>query len=316
MRDDCLKLTTYFGERDRADGGFLADALIDDLRAPRAADEPRAAGVEGFGAKHHLRTDRLLTLSEDLPMVSVAVDTPRADRGGARRGAGAASSTGLVTLERARMLPRRSSRPSSHEDDEAHRLRRPPGARRRAAGLRGGRRPAAPPRRRRRDRAARRRRHRARRRGGARASSRATPSVPLMVVAVGEATRIAAALPELDALLAAPLLTLERVRGLQARRRGARARRTTAGRRRPALWQKLMVYARAGRHDGGPLDARCCARAGAAGATSLRGIWGYHGDHAPHGDRCWQLRRRVPGAHRDRRRARAHARAGSRSSTS
>ena len=32
-------------------------------------------GVEGFGAKQHLRTDRLLTLSEDLPLVSVAVDT-------------------------------------------------------------------------------------------------------------------------------------------------------------------------------------------------------------------------------------------------
>ena len=34
--------------------------------------------------------------------------------------------------------------------------------------------------------------------------------------------------------------------------------------------------------------------AGAAGATSLRGVWGYHGDHAPHGDTMWQLRRRVP----------------------
>ena len=30
------------------------------------------------------------------------------------------------------------------------------------------------------------------------------------------------------------------------------------------------------------------------GATSLRGIWGYHGDHEPHGDSFWQLRRRVP----------------------
>jgi PII-like signaling protein len=34
--------------------------------------------------------------------------------------------------------------------------------------------------------------------------------------------------------------------------------------------------------------------AGAAGATSLRGICGYHGDHRPHGDPFWQLRRRVP----------------------
>jgi PII-like signaling protein len=30
------------------------------------------------------------------------------------------------------------------------------------------------------------------------------------------------------------------------------------------------------------------------GATSLRGVWGYHGDHEPHGDSFWQLRRRVP----------------------
>jgi PII-like signaling protein len=32
----------------------------------------------------------------------------------------------------------------------------------------------------------------------------------------------------------------------------------------------------------------------AAGATSLRGIWGYHGDHPPHGDRLLALRRKVP----------------------
>jgi PII-like signaling protein len=33
---------------------------------------------------------------------------------------------------------------------------------------------------------------------------------------------------------------------------------------------------------------------GAAGATALRGVWGYHGDHAPHGDRLLALRRHVP----------------------
>ena len=39
---------------------------------------------------------------------------------------------------------------------------------------------------------------------------------------------------------------------------------------------------------------RTLRAAGASGATSLRGIWGYHGDHQPHGDSFWQLRRRVP----------------------
>jgi PII-like signaling protein len=33
-------------------------------------------GSEGFGAEHGHRTDRVLTLSEDVPLVSVAVDTP------------------------------------------------------------------------------------------------------------------------------------------------------------------------------------------------------------------------------------------------
>jgi hypothetical protein len=29
VRADCVKLTTYFGERDRTGGAFLADALMD-----------------------------------------------------------------------------------------------------------------------------------------------------------------------------------------------------------------------------------------------------------------------------------------------
>jgi PII-like signaling protein len=34
--------------------------------------------------------------------------------------------------------------------------------------------------------------------------------------------------------------------------------------------------------------------AGIAGATTQRGMWGFHGDHAPHGDRLLQLGRHVP----------------------
>ena len=32
----------------------------------------------------------------------------------------------------------------------------------------------------------------------------------------------------------------------------------------------------------------------AAGATVLRGIWGFYGDHKPHGDKLFQLARGVP----------------------
>jgi PII-like signaling protein len=66
-----------------------------------------------------------------------------------------------------------------------------------------------------------------------------------------------------------------------------------------ALWQKLMVYGSEGaEHESGhPLHLEIIGRlraSDALGATSLRGIWGFHGDHAPHGDRFLQLRRHVP----------------------
>lgn len=75
MNDDCLKLTTYFGERQRVGGAFLADAHLNLFGSAEIATSVLLRGVEGFGLKHHLRTDRLLTLSEDLPIVSIAVDT-------------------------------------------------------------------------------------------------------------------------------------------------------------------------------------------------------------------------------------------------
>jgi PII-like signaling protein len=103
VNDDCLKLTIYFGERDRAGGGFVADALCAIYARHELQTSLIMRGVEGFGAKHQLHTDRLLTLSEDLPLVSVAVDTrPRIEA--ALRDVERLRFSGLVTLERARML--------------------------------------------------------------------------------------------------------------------------------------------------------------------------------------------------------------------
>ena len=64
------------------------------------------------------------------------------------------------------------------------------------------------------------------------------------------------------------------------------------------MWQKLMVYtSEQARHGSSPLHVALVRRlreSGASGATCLRGIWGFHGDHPPHGDRLLQLRRHVP----------------------
>ena len=72
--EDCLKLTTYFGERDRTPNGLLADELLDIYGAHELQASVLLRGAEGFGRKQHARTDRLLTLSEDLPVLIEIVD--------------------------------------------------------------------------------------------------------------------------------------------------------------------------------------------------------------------------------------------------
>ena len=78
--------------------------LADMLMAAYARRGLRASlllrGSAGFGVKHHVRTDRLLTLSEDLPLVSMAVDGPGPIMAAAEE-ALALSGDGLITLERA-----------------------------------------------------------------------------------------------------------------------------------------------------------------------------------------------------------------------
>ena len=286
MSEDGLELTVYLGERDRAGERFLADALVDVFAAHALRGSVILRGASGFGAKHRLRSDRLLTLSEDLPVVAVAVDTrarvlaalPDVERAGRAASSRSSAARGWSTATRRR------------EEGEAHALRRPPRARGLGARLRGGRRPAAPPRRGGRDGAARRRRHPPRH-PPAGAAVRRNGDVPLMIVSVGEAERLAAALAELGTLLAAAL-TWERVRVCKrdGQRLAERSAPTTVG--RPG--QKLTVYASEQSRRGRAASRRLRCAAGAAGATALRGHWGYHGDHAPHGDLFWQLRRRVP----------------------
>ena len=64
------------------------------------------------------------------------------------------------------------------------------------------------------------------------------------------------------------------------------------------LWHKLLVYtSEAALFHGQPIHRAVVRRlraAGLSGATTLRGVWGFHGDHPPHGDRLFQLGRHVP----------------------
>jgi PII-like signaling protein len=107
-------------------------------------------------------------------------------------------------------------------------------------------------------------------------------------------------LPELGGLLREPLLTLERVR--ICKRDGELlcppSALPTADETGMPLWHKLMVYtSEAALIEGQPIHRAIVRRlraAGISGATTQRGIWGFHGDHAPHGDRLLQAGRHVP----------------------
>lgn len=97
-----IKLTTYFSERDRSGDRFLADALFEVYEQHRMQTSLLLRGVEGFGQHHQLQSDRLLTLSENLPVVSIAIDTrERVERAlpEVLRLAG----HGLISLERAQL---------------------------------------------------------------------------------------------------------------------------------------------------------------------------------------------------------------------
>lgn len=303
MNDDCLKLTTYFGERDRTEDGLLADELMNIYGGHRLAASIMLRGAEGFGRLHHLHTDRQLTSSEDLPVVSIAVDE-RARIESMLELLLQVKRRGLITLERARLLSGETGQVQLPEElGEATKLTIYIGRQQRiyrtpafvaicdllyrhgiagasvllgVDGTRGG------------------RRFRAKFFGR-------NADVPMMVIAVGAGDKIAAVLPELGGLLHEPLMTLERVRVCKRDGELLAEPHELPGtdEHGMAMWQKLMIYtSHSASQHGRPLHLEIVHRlqreTEAAGATVLRGIWGFHGDHAPHGDRVFQVRRHVP----------------------
>jgi PII-like signaling protein len=301
--EDCLKLSAYFDERRRSGDRFLADVMLDLYDERRVASSIVLRGIGGFGSRHHLRTDQSLVLSEDPPVAVVAVDC-RTKIEALLGPVLAVKQRGLVTLERARLL-RDDIGPIALPDElhEAVKLTVYVGRRERVYGV-----PA----------------YIAvcdlmyrRRLAGASVflgvdgishghRQRAeffgrNVDVPMMIIAVGSGELIGRVLPELGGLLRRPLITVERVR--VCKRDGELLERPHAlpgtDEHGLPLWQKLMIYtsesARRGRipiHRA--LIQQLRQRKTSHGATVLRGIWGFHGDHQPHGDKLFSFSRHVP----------------------
>jgi PII-like signaling protein len=302
VNQDCLKLTVYFGERQRVDGRFYADELLDLFGEHELATSILLRGIGGFGLRHHLRSDQFLSLSEDPSVIAVAVDRrERIDAVLARLVQ--VKRRGLLTLERARLLSDDLSDVDLPRTFESIKLTIYLGRQQRVyrvpayiavcellhrRGIAGASVLLGVDGTIRRD----------RRRAGFFGSN---SDVPTMVVTVGSADRIAAALPELGALLGRPLLTIERVRVCKRDGRLLERPHALPGRddHGLGLWQKMTVHtSESTLHKGEPIHRALIRRlrksTSARGATAVRGVWGFHGDHAPHGDRLVQLGRRVP----------------------
>jgi PII-like signaling protein len=293
---EMLQLRFYFGERDR-DGDAPLDAAV---MAACARQGVSAAAllraVEGFGAKQRMRTDRMLTLSEDPPLVAVAVgESERVEALGEE--IHGIAHDGLLALnqvttpdgvrssaDQVRVTiwgPRTGSRsPHMSAVDAFHRH----GAKAAIVllgvdGVLDG----------------------ERRRARFVASNH---EVPALTVAVGEWGRIEAALAEVDG--AASFVTVEPVE--TSRRIG-----TVSLHAEPAVEPKLLIeqpslhrapatrvtyvtseIAMSGPHPRYLELVHRLREEGASGVTALRGVWGFRGATPPHGDRVLALRRDVP----------------------
>jgi len=301
MSERFVKLTTYFGERDRVGRRLLADELLDIYAEQRARASILLRATEGFGRLHHLHTDRLLSLSEDLPVVSIALQRHTEFEALLQRVL-AVKRRGLITLERVGVLSSDDDvEPPEHRREEAQKLTLLMGRRERVGdqpafvavcdvlhrlgldgasvllgvdGLRGAQRMRA------------------------RFFSR-NADVPLMIECVGAYGRISTALAELRRMLRDPVILRERA--LVCKRDGRLLARPPAladDERRAGLSQKLTVYSsHDARRSGRPLHLEIVRRlraSDAAGVTSLTGVWGFHGARPPHGDRVFQVHRHVP----------------------
>ncbi len=294
MSGDALRLTAVFGERDQVHGRTLSDVALDRFARDGLATSALLRGLSGFGPRRGLRTDSLLTLSEDLPLTAVAVDAPERIEPLAAWLAPLLPG-GLLTVEATRLVDGPPGALAGDVRLTVHVGRRERVGRRSAARavvdvahahgvsgatvllgvdgtVRGERRRAA--------------------------LLGRNADVPIVVDAIGGGEAVRAAAAELGGMLTRPRMTIDD--GVTLLKRDGRGLAAPppddhdGGR-----WARIAVYASevSRSADGAPLHValvRALGAAGAPGTTALRGVWGYHGDHAPHGDRLLALRRRVP----------------------
>jgi len=97
----------YIGESDTWQGRPLYEAIVHLLRDRGLAGATVLRGIEGFGAKQHIHTTRILRLSEDLPVLIEVVDVEERVRAILPQ-LDAMVTGGLITLERVEVIAYRA----------------------------------------------------------------------------------------------------------------------------------------------------------------------------------------------------------------
>jgi PII-like signaling protein len=97
----------YIGESDTWHGRPLYEAIVHLLRERGLAGATVIRGIEGFGAKQHLHTTRILSLSQDLPVLIEVVDQEERLRAILPE-LNDMVSEGLMTLERVEIIAYRA----------------------------------------------------------------------------------------------------------------------------------------------------------------------------------------------------------------
>lgn len=287
---EILTLTTYFAERERSRGRFLAEALLDLFEDRGIATSVMLRGIASFGPANVTRSDRSLSLSEDPPVTITAVDTAERITALADEVAGLVG-RGVITLERSQVAAAALTGAGDTVQLSLH-----VGRRHRIAGVPG---------------------YVAvcdvlHRRGfagadvylgvdgtvdGVRRRARffsRNGDVPLSIAGIGTRGQVATAIDELQTMLPDALFTIRPV--TVCRDNGNALGAPTS---EHARFQKLVVHtSEASGHHGQPIHRALIQRLKvgdhATGATVLRAIWGFRGTERPRGDRSVQLVRHVP----------------------
>jgi PII-like signaling protein len=81
MAGPALRLTIFIGESDSWHHKPLYTEIVHRAHAAGLAGASVLRGIEGYGASSRIHTSRILSLSEDLPLAIVIVDTEERIRG-------------------------------------------------------------------------------------------------------------------------------------------------------------------------------------------------------------------------------------------